>query len=176
LPDTSVWRKGRSIVRWAYRRFPSPTVRERAIMHLRRHPAVITEFLIREHGVGAVPVSELSREAFLRNIVNTDYNLCARGRGNWSIRFYETLSLGRIPLFIDTECALPYDFEVKYQDYCVWVDDLRLENIGDQLLAFHNSLDSAGFKDLQRECRRLWEQRLSPHGFFSHFHEHFKRS
>jgi hypothetical protein len=108
-------------------------------------------------------------------MIGTDYTLCARGFGNWSIRFYETMASARIPLFVDTECVLPYDFHIDYRDYGVCVDQSNIGQIAEQLLGFHDELDAASFWDLQRACRQLWEARFTPDGFFSTFHEHFER-
>jgi hypothetical protein len=155
---------------------PTPTVREQAMDHLRRHPSVVTDFHLEEHGKGRDSYGRLARDAFQRNLINTDYTLCARGAGNWSIRFYETLASGRIPLFIDTDSVLPYDFETNYKDHCAWVDGEDVEAVGERLVAFHDHLDDANFTKLQRACRRIWEQRLTPEGFFSNFHKHFDPS
>jgi hypothetical protein len=173
MPDISIWRKTRRAARWVRDGLPTPTVRERAMKHLQGHPSVVTDFVLGEHGIGRDSYGQLARDAFHRNLINTDYTLCARGIGNWSIRFFETLAFGRIPLFIDTESVLPYDFETDYKDYCVWVDSGEIERIGEYLVAFHDDLDDTSFADLQRACRRVWGQRLTPEGFFSNFHEHF---
>lgn len=176
MPDVSVSRKARRALRWVRDGLPTPTVRERAMVRLRAHPSVETDFFLGEHGSGRESYGPLARDAFHRNLINTDYMLCARGMGNWSIRFYETLASARIPLFVDTECGLPLDFETNYKDYCVWVDSEHLDGVGEQLVAFHDDLDDASFRDLQRACRRIWEEQLTPEGFFSNFHKHFEGS
>ena len=176
MPDVTISRKARRVARWMRDGLSPPTVREKAITHLRRHPSVLTDFLLVEHGIGWEGYAEGARDAFRRNIINTDYTLCARGAGNWSIRLYETLASARIPLFIDTECVLPYDFETNYRDYFVWVDSKDVESVGDQIVAFHDHLDDAEFAHMQRESRRIWEECLTPEGFFSNFHKHFNCS
>jgi hypothetical protein len=107
-------------------------------------------------------------------MLESDYVLCARGNGNFSYRLYETLCMGRIPVFIDTDCVLPLDFDIDWRDYCVWVDEAEIEQIGDQVLEFHESLDESEFEERQRACRRLWETHISPQGFFANFHLHFE--
>jgi hypothetical protein len=176
MPDVSFRRKARRAARWVRDGFPPPTVRERAITHLQGHPSVMTDFLLVEHGIGREGYGESARDAFRRNLINTDYTLCARGGGNWSIRLYETLASARIPLFIDTDCVLPYDFETNFKEYFVWVESEDVESVGEKLIAFHDHLDDADFINLQRACRRIWEQRLTPEGFFSNFYRHFERS
>jgi hypothetical protein len=154
-------------------------VRDRALAALAKHPDVDTNFILRDAFWGGVMASHeprawapLRRE-YVQNMVDSDYILCARGGGNFSYRLYETLSLGRIPVFVDTDCVLPLDFLIDWRDYCVWVDEFDVGQIGKRVAAFHASLTPTEFADLQRACRRLWETHLSPQGFFTHFHEHF---
>jgi hypothetical protein len=110
-----------------------------------------------------------ARRQFLHNLLESDYALCARGAGNFSLRFCEALSLGRIPVFIDTDCVLPFDSTIAWRDYCVWVDARDVDRVGERVAEFHAGLSDARFIELQRECRRLWERFLSPEGFFTEF-------
>jgi len=87
---------------------------------------------------------------------------------------YETLSFGRIPIFINTDCVLPYDFAIDWKKYCVWVDESELPFIADKVADFHNALAPQEFEDLQYECRRMWEEWLSPEGFFDNFYRHLE--
>jgi len=52
-------------------------------------------------------LEKLSSE-FQLSLNNSDYVLCPRGFGNTSIRFYETLSAGRIPLLVRSGNVLPF--------------------------------------------------------------------
>ena len=176
MPDVSFRRKARRVAKWVRDGLPPPTVRERAITRLREDPSVVTDFVLVEHGIGRERYGEPARDTFRRNLINTDYTLCARGAGNWSIRLYETLASARIPLFIDTDCVLPYDFETNFKEYCVWVGSEDVESVSEHLISFHDRLDDADFTNLQLACRRIWEQRLTPEGFFSNFYRHFERS
>jgi hypothetical protein len=127
--------------------------------------------------VGALGDSESlmkARHEYVGNMLDSDYVLCVRGIGNFSYRLYETLSMGRIPVFVDTDCVLPLDFEIEWRDYCVWVDESEIDRIGDRVLEFHESLDDGEFEERQRACRRLWETHISPQGFFAFFHRHFE--
>ena len=117
-----------------------------------------------------------ARREYVENIAESDYVLCARGIGNFSYRLYETLSMGRIPIFIDTDCVLPLDFDIDWRDYCVWVDTGDVDRIGDRVLEFHESLSDAEFEERQRAARRVWETHISPEGFFASFHRHFEQT
>ena len=158
-------------------------IRGRALQLLRAHDAVATNFLERAQFLGgavaggAVDVATMQRVRleYVRNMVESDYVLCARGAGNFSYRLYETLSCGRIPVFVDTDCVLPLDFAADWRAHCVWVDESELDSIGDRVAEFHEALGDDEFVDLQRACRRFWEEYVAPEGFFAHFHEHLGR-
>ncbi len=112
------------------------------------------------------------RAEFCQNILESDYTLCPRGGGNWSYRFYETLCLGRVPVYFDTGAMLPYDFLINWQDYCVWISGDRIEETPGKILSHYKSHSPSTFRDLQRRCRELWQRYLSLNGFFEHFHLH----
>jgi hypothetical protein len=114
-----------------------------------------------------------SRRAFTENMFGSDYVLCTRGGGNYSIRFYETLSSGRIPVFVDTDCVLPFEEWIDWRRYCVWVEGREVSRVAERIAEFHEGLSPAEFKDRQRACRRLWEEWLSPYGFFKNMRRYF---
>jgi hypothetical protein len=174
--------------RWALERLGRPSERDvyvraravEALLHERRF--VRPELVLRSQGGGggqSDPVGDAFRpwedvrREYVRSIVESDYVLCTRGIGNWSYRLYETLCLGRIPVFVDTDCVLPYDFELDWREHVVWVDRRDVGRIGEIVAAFHERLGADGFAARQRAARRLWEERLSPEGFFANFHRHF---
>ncbi len=105
-------------------------------------------------------------QEFLDNLVGSPYNLCIRGAGNFTYRFYETLAAGRIPLFIDTECVLPFSHKINWLNHCVWININEISKMPDRLMQFHKSFDSEKFKHLQLENRKLWEDWLTPQAFY----------
>lgn len=117
-----------------------------------------------------------SRYEFVQNIIDSDYVLCTRGSGNFSYRLYEILSLGRIPIFIDTDCVLPYNSYIDWKKFVVWVDQKEIGRVAERVADFHTSLSPVDFQKLQLACRKLWEEWLSPQGFFANFHKHFTDS
>jgi len=119
-------------------------------------------------------VGKQVRNEFLANIIDSDYILCARGGGNFSYRIYETMMSGRIPLLVDTDCVLPYEAEVEWRKLFPTVDKANIPQIGNALLDYHQGIGPRHFEERQREMRRLWEEWISPVGFFSNFHKHFK--
>jgi hypothetical protein len=157
-------------------------IRLKALRALAACPLIETNFEIRKQFFGNMHLSDgsvdvkkmqLFRREYVQNSLESDYVLCVRGGGNFSYRLYETLSCGRIPVFVDTDCVLPYDSEIKWKDYCVWVDEKDVHLVGEKIAEFHESLSIQQFEELQRKCRKLWETYLCPEGFFSNFYKHF---
>lgn len=152
-----------------------------ALKRLSENKNIKTNFIIRRdfwNGVFSdkkldITKALLSRHEFVQNIIDSDYVLCTRGGGNFSYRLYETLSLGRIPVFIDTDCVLPYESYINWKKYVVWIDQSEINQVAERVLSFHASLSTFDFRELQLACRKLWEEWLSPHGFFANFHRHF---
>lgn len=152
--------------------------RTRALRAVAQDRRLVQNFVTRAtFWAGAIGDSQALKKArseYVRNMLDSDYVLCVRGIGNFSYRLYETLSMGRIPIFVDTDCVLPLDFEIDWRDHCVWVEADEIDHIGDRVLEFHEALGNSEFEDRQRTCRRIWETHISPEGFFASFHRHFE--
>jgi len=106
-----------------------------------------------------------ARMEFINNIVNNDYSICMRGAGNYSIRFYETLCLGRIPIFVNTDCVLPFEDKINWKDHCIWIEESNKKNIGNKILEFHQNISNTDFMELQQKNRIIWEKYFSIQGF-----------
>jgi hypothetical protein len=155
--------------------------RSRALLELGRSRRVETNFIIRANSAfdnptgaflpgGTLQTAQAQRRDLMQNTLDSDYVLCARGYANCSIRFYETLCLGRIPVFINTDCVLPYEDQIDWKKYCVWVEESELSHIGEKVAAFHEALSPDDFTERQLACRRLYEEWLSPEGFYGNLH------
>jgi hypothetical protein len=148
-------------------------IRSQAIFILERSSQVECNFVIRDRLHHTEKLTLDQRQQFVDNMLGSDYILCTRGGGNFSYRLYETLSCGRIPVFINTDCELPFEQWIDWKKYCVWVEEDELPYLGDRIREFHDRLSPQQFRDLQMECRNLWLEWLSPQGFFTNFHRYF---
>jgi len=111
---------------------------------------------------------EVLKREFYQNISHTDYTLCIRGTGNFSARFYETLAFGRIPIFINTDCILPFNKLIDWRKHIVWVEKNDISKIILKILDFHNGLTQDSFNRIQMSNRKLWEDYFSFSGFTHH--------
>jgi hypothetical protein len=141
-------------------------VRAEALEAVSRSRVVQSNFILRDAWFNGAfaggrlnrPLIEQSRRQHVENIFGSDYVLCTRGSGNYSIRFYETLCNGRIPVFVNTDCVLPFEEWIDWRQYCVWVEAREVSRVAERVAEFHQSLSPAEFKDRQRACRSLWEE------------------
>ncbi|MBS2099074.1 exostosin domain-containing protein [Carboxylicivirga linearis] len=145
--------------------------RSHLLERLRTSDLVEDNFIIRDkYRAGANTPEERYQTTleFYNNIVDSDYILCVRGGGNFSVRIYETLAMGRIPLFVNTDCVLPFDRVINWKEHVVWVDEPDMNRV-DQILAdFHANLHPDDFMQLQINNRELWDEYLSGKGFHKH--------
>lgn len=109
---------------------------------------------------------ERTTREFYNNMVESDYIICVRGGGNFSVRLFETLAMGRIPVFVDTDCLLPFSNIIKWDNHLLWIPYNQLNKIGSLIHEFHNKLSSDEFLDLQSKNRKIWEEKLRLHSFF----------
>jgi hypothetical protein len=173
------WRLGR--IKWEPTPFEHTWFRQRVLDTFETSSAVTTRYVLRTKyraGVSGAStkndLAEQSRREFVENVLATDYTLCMRGGGNFSLRFYEALALGRIPILIDTDCLIPFADRIAWTRYIPWIDARDLKDAPRVVAQFHARLSPAEFRELQRACRQLWVDRLSPDGFYDHFAEHFE--
>lgn len=147
--------------------FVAPAKRYRALKCLESSTSIETDFVYRgKYRDGAVTISQRqkSTQEFFSNLVGSAYTLCMRGSGNFSVRFYESLACGRIPILIDTDVVLPLENIIDWDNTICRVDPQK--NIVEQILNFHHSLNSKSFIELQKHNRDLFTSYLVRHSFF----------
>lgn len=146
--------------------------RAQMLRKLQQHPGVETNFILREkYRAGATSDQDRQKTTleFYDNMKASPYIVCMRGGGNFSVRFYEALAMGRIPIYINTDASLPLENQINWKDHVVWVDYEEREKIAEKLVDFHNNLTKENFEELQLKNRRLWEEKLRYGGFFGSF-------
>ncbi|MBM3230723.1 exostosin family protein [Candidatus Peregrinibacteria bacterium] len=143
--------------------------RREAIAVLGTSDAVKCAFLLRSsysgHSktIGMDP--ENARREYRENLLGSDLALCVKGDGNYSYRFYEALSLGRIPLLIDTQCVLPLEETIDYRSFVLRVDYRELERLPDIIERWWNEIRPDEFTAMQKKAREAYEKYLRVDAF-----------
>ena len=153
---------------WAQRRLrgqisASMTLRGNAVRALLTSRSIEPRIIQRRRFGGAASPPE--REEFARNLLSSDYALVARGNGNFSFRLYEAMSAATIPVFLDTDCCLPFDDVIPYRDLFVWVPAHDVARVADHVMDYHSRLDDRSFNERRRSIRDIYDRYLSPLGF-----------
>lgn len=138
--------------------------RKRAMNFLEKSPYVETSFLKRDFFSVNKHTIKLPRETlraeYLENMANSDFVLAPKGDGNFSIRFYEALALGRIPVLIDTETILPLEDEIPYNEYIVRVPYQKIHHIGAYIAHYYNQHTDESYQEAERRARALFSEKL----------------
>lgn len=150
--------------------YPSTLRRAGILDAIERDERLVANFIKREqYRAGADTPEERHRTTleFYDNMVHSDYVVCVRGGGNFSVRLYETLAMGRIPVFVNTDCLLPLADEIDWRRHVVWVEEEDIGRIGDCVLDFHHNMSDKHYKSLQSENRKLWLEKLNLGVFYN---------
>lgn len=151
--------------------------RKKLLKVLSQSNLIETNFNIRDSfAPGTIGQNQQARKEFIQNIIESDYTFCFRGAANYSLRFYETLCLGRIPLFINTNCVLPFENNINWKEVILWVDENEIEFLGEKIHDYHFSMSAEQFVEKQKYCREIWETYLSKEGFIQQFHDEIYQS
>lgn len=152
------------------------TLRMQAIDLLKKSDAVESNFIIRSSYSGNVKTIktdvEKTRKEYVHNMINSDYALIVKGDGNYSYRFYEALSLGRIPVLLDTDCILPLEDVIDYDTCVLRVDYKNLLELSAIIAGHYQSLTSEEFIGMQKVARKVFEQYLSTNSYFRYIANH----
>jgi len=112
---------------------------------------------------------------FRSNMLANQYQVCARGNANWSLRFFETLASGRIPVYIESGGMTPADWYYgRLQDRIDEIPFVYVKNICNierDIMKFHGSIDDIG--EIQDMCREWYVDYYSHEAQISAFLEVF---
>ncbi|MEK7602500.1 MAG: exostosin family protein [Patescibacteria group bacterium] len=132
-----------------------------------------TNFIVRRSFSGAVRTIELSpaeaRAEFIDSIVNSDFVLAPKGDGNYSNRFLEALSLGRIPVLIDTDVPLPCENVIPYEKIMVRVPMQEVHKTAEYVSRFYDALSEPEWVERQALARTMFRDYLEQKQFFQNY-------
>lgn len=148
---------------------PGLYFRRAALARLSRSALVAVNFLIRKtfsaHAHSILSDPQTARREYIENMRASDFVLAPKGDGNYSMRFYEALSLGRIPLLIDTETVLPLEEHIDYSSFILRVSSKDIDRLPQIVADFYASLSDAEFRGMQERARRAFDSKLSGEAF-----------
>jgi hypothetical protein len=145
--------------------------RRKAMRALELSPDVDTRFIVRTTFSGSTKTISLdpavAREEYLRNMEESDFVLAPKGEGNFSVRFYEALAMGRIPVLIDTECCLAFEGDVPYDEIIVRVPWQEADRVADYIRARWGEMSDESYARLQNRIRDIYHRYIRYDAFFN---------
>ena len=150
----------------------SSTFRRSQILdHLEKSSLVTTNFIRHKKyraGLTTKESREESSRIYFKNMAAAQYVVCYRGAGNFSVRLYETLASGKIPVVICSDNNLPFEEEIDWNKFIVvparkWKDTAKI------IFDFHSALSAEEFVALQNHARHIYEEYISYKGFMTHW-------
>lgn len=144
--------------------------RRKALKKLATSKLVKADFIIRksysanEKTISLDPI--VARKEYISNIVNNDFSLAIKGDGNFSLRFFEILSLGRIPVLIDTDCPLPLSNFIDYNSFILRIDYRQIGKAPKLISKFYQNISEEEFKQRQATTKAIFQEYLRIDKFF----------
>lgn len=147
----------------------SSLLRSKILKIIKKSKLIDDNFIERKkYRAGAIEQTniKITTNEFYNNIIESHYVICCRGGGNFSVRLYETLAMGRIPIFINTDCLLPYHSELR--DHALWIEDYNLKNLESSIIKFHLKFNENSFQEFLNNARAFWLKKMSMKFYFSY--------
>jgi len=124
---------------------------------------VETNFIRRTHFWGGAPQRPDLITDFYENIRSTEFTVCQRGNGNFSMRFYQTLAAGRIPVLVNTDMELPLQSVIPWDQTIIFGKSVR--DCVNRVIQCHRD---GRTELLQQRCADIFHSYLGRQRYFSH--------
>jgi hypothetical protein len=138
--------------------------RRKAMEVCRKSDKVISNFIERKaysaHAKTIEKDPSSARKEYINNMNESDLILAPKGDGNYSLRFYEALSLGRLPIIIDTEMLFPLQDEIRYEEISLSCSISELPIIDQKIASFYAKLSKTDFEIRQNAARDIFSRSL----------------
>ncbi|MDL2210815.1 glycosyltransferase family 47 protein [Desulfovibrio sp. OttesenSCG-928-O18] len=108
------------------------------------------------------------QELFRASLKESLTVLCPPGVGPHSIRLYETMSMGRVPVLFGDDAVYPLAKLVGYEDFCLVIPHDEIMNTGNILKAWLAAKGEETLHEMGVAACRAWNRYLVPekvHGF-----------
>lgn len=123
--------------------------------------AIFIETTAAFHGHQSVEEKAERRQRYLEICSRSLCILCPSGEGSNSIRFFETLSLGRLPVLI-SDAPLPFEDSIPYHRFVLRIKPEQSDIGGELLLEWLAGMGDEDPMARCREARSVWEKWFSP--------------
>lgn len=100
---------------------------------------------------------------FKKNILDSHFTIANRGRGNFSIRFYQVLSLGRMPILIDTDMVFPFEKQIQWENLIIKAKNKS--NLVKKVKTFWKTKSNEDILENQQTCKKVFDEYFTFEGY-----------
>lgn len=147
-----------------------------ALKVFQKSSTIKSNFIIRNSYSGNKSTISLdpsqARLEYRGNMLMSDFALVVKGDGNYSYRFYEALSLGRVPLLIDTECIFPLESVLDYSSFTIRIPFTELPQADRILKERFLRMSDQEFVAMQQKARDVFVDYLRIDKFLRYAVDH----
>lgn len=133
--------------------------RQSCINRLESETKIETNFIGRDGFWGGKPNDKEFSLEFKKNILNSHFTLSNRGKGNFSIRFYQVLSLGRIPALIDTDMVFPFENEIDWDNIIIKTKTEKA--LIKKITSWWETKNDDEIIEIERKCKEIFDSYFS---------------
>jgi len=139
--------------------------RGKTIKYIKKLKKYEFDFIQRGHALTTYTKDKM-REQYIQNLIKSDFVLLVRWFWNYSIRQYEVLSLGKIPIYIDTWAKLPFQDKIPYDELFIRVPIKKVHNIGKYIDSYIRK-NQWNLTKIQKKIRDIYEEYFVMKNYYS---------
>lgn len=133
------------------------------IKALEQNKNIETDFILRKGFWAGKPNDEQLKMDYINNLIHSHFTICNRGRGNFAIRFYQALSLGRIPVLIDSDMVFPFEDEINWDEVIIKANNET--ELAEKIVLWWQNKSEEEVINAQLQCRKIYEKYLTASSF-----------
>lgn len=133
------------------------------IKALEQNENIETDFILRKGFWAGKPNDEQLKNDYINNLINSHFTICNRGRGNFAIRFYQALSMGRIPVLIDSDMVFPFEDIINWDDVIIKAKDETA--LAEKIVLWWQNKSEENVINAQLKCREIYDLYLTSASF-----------
>jgi hypothetical protein len=124
---------------------------------------ITADFILREQFWGGKPQDPVLQADFWQNMMAHPFALAPRGEGNFSMRLYQALSVGRIPVLLHTANSWPLASLLPWHQMVI-----EAGTPGEAVAQVRRCWETGEVLQRQQRCYELYHQYLSVDRFLQH--------
>lgn len=94
-----------------------------------------------------------TREMYKENIQKSHFTICDRGNGNFTMRMWHVLSLGRVPILVEEDMIFPFYKEIDWDQICVRAQNPK--ELAEKTILFYNTHN---MEQVQKSCFEIYQK------------------